>query len=118
MAYHSSVWGRIVWRLKPSHFLTRLNTPGLLDIFRQIFIDYSEHFTYTDFRTLVRLLCVRKGIGKMAYNENDVIKKIRESRDPDRAMQIATEIILDYLMQRESSQLQSADPLPEPCVAI
>ena len=54
----------------------------------------------------------------MAYNENDVIKKIRESRDPDRAMQIATEIILDYLMQRESSQLQSVVPLPEPCAAI
>ena len=54
----------------------------------------------------------------MAYNENDVINKIRESRDPDKAMQIATGIILDYLMQRESSQLQSADPLPEPCVAI
>ena len=54
----------------------------------------------------------------MAYNENDVINKIRESRDPDKAMQIATEIILDYLMQRESSQLQSAVPLPEPCAAI
>ena len=54
----------------------------------------------------------------MAHNEIDVIKKIRESKEPDRAMQIATEIILDYLMQRESSQLQSAVPLPEPCVAI
>ena len=50
----------------------------------------------------------------MAYSENDVINKIRESRDPDKAMQIATEIILDYLMQRESSQSQSAVPLPEP----
>ena len=54
----------------------------------------------------------------MVYNENDVIKKIRESRDPDKAMQIATEIILDYLKQRESSQLQSTGPLPEPGVAI
>ena len=54
----------------------------------------------------------------MEYNENDVIKKIRESKDPERAMQIATEIILDYLMQRESSQLQSAVPLLEPCGAI
>lgn len=54
----------------------------------------------------------------MAYSENDVINKIRESRDPDRAIRIATEIILDYLMQRESSQLQSAVPLPEPCVTI
>jgi hypothetical protein len=54
----------------------------------------------------------------MAYNENDVINKIRESRDPDKAMQIATEIILDYLMQKESSQLQSAVPLLESCAAI
>ena len=54
----------------------------------------------------------------MAHNEIDVIKKIRESKDPDRAMQIATEIIIDYLMQRESSRLQSAVPLPEPCGAI
>ena len=92
--------------------------PVSLDKIRQKSIDYSEYIIYTDFRTLVRLLCMRKGSGKMAYNENDVIKKIRESRDPDKAMQIATEIILDYLMQRESSQLQSAVPLPEPCVAI
>jgi hypothetical protein len=51
-------------------------------------------------------------------SEIDVINKIRDSRDPDRALQIATEIILEYLMQKESSQLQSAGPLPEPCVAI
>ena len=54
----------------------------------------------------------------MAHNEIDVIKKIRESKEPDRAMQIATEIILDYLMQRESSRSQSAVPLPAPCGAI
>jgi hypothetical protein len=54
----------------------------------------------------------------MEHNENDVINKIRESKDTDRALQIATEIILDHLMQRESSRLQSAVPLPEPCVAI
>ena len=94
------------------------NQSGLLDIIRHFSIDYSEKYVYTDFRTLVRLLCMRKGSGKMVYNENDVINRIRESRDPDKAMQIATEIILDYLMQRESSQLQSAVPLPEPCVAI
>jgi hypothetical protein len=51
-------------------------------------------------------------------DENDVITKIRESKDPDRAIQIATEIILDYLMQKESSRLQSADPLLELCEAI
>ena len=44
----------------------------------------------------------------MVHSEIDVINKIRDSKDPERAMQIATEIILDYLMQRESSQSQSA----------
>ena len=51
----------------------------------------------------------------MVHSEMDVINKIRESKDPERAMQIATEIILDYLMRRESSQLQSAVQKPEPC---
>lgn len=50
----------------------------------------------------------------MVHNEIDVINKIRESKDPERAMRIATEIILDYLMQRESSQSQSAAQRPEP----
>jgi hypothetical protein len=54
----------------------------------------------------------------MVHDEIVVINKIRESKDPDRAMQIATEIILDYLKQRESSQLQSVSPLPELCEAI
>ena len=53
----------------------------------------------------------------MVHSEIDVINKIRESKDPDRAMQIATEIILDYLMQKESSRLQSADQPPEPYAA-
>ena len=54
----------------------------------------------------------------MVYSEIDVINKIRASKDTDRAMQIATEIILDYLMQRESSLLQSAVPQQELCEAI
>lgn len=50
----------------------------------------------------------------MVHSEIDVINKIRESKDPERAMQIASEIILDYLKQRESSQLRSAALQPEP----
>ena len=50
----------------------------------------------------------------MIHSETEVINKIRESKDPEMAMQIATEIIIDYLMQRESSRLQPAGPLPEP----
>jgi hypothetical protein len=53
-------------------------------------------------------------------NENEImlINKIRNSNGPERALQIATEIILDYLMQKESSQLQPAYLLPEPFATI
>ena len=44
----------------------------------------------------------------MVHNEIEVINKIRESKDPERAMQIAIGIILDHLKQTESSQSQSA----------
>ena len=50
----------------------------------------------------------------MVHSEIDVINKIRDSKDPERAIQIATEVILDYLMQREYSQSQSVAPQPEP----
>ena len=50
----------------------------------------------------------------MIHSELEVINKIRESKDPERALQIATEIILDYLMQRESSQSRSVVQKPEP----
>ena len=50
----------------------------------------------------------------MVHSEMDVINKIRESKDPERALRIATEIVIAYLMQKESSQSQSAAPLPEP----
>lgn len=51
----------------------------------------------------------------MSYSEIDVINKIRNSKDPEAALQIATEIVIAYLMQKESSQLQLAYLLPEPC---
>ena len=53
----------------------------------------------------------------MVHSEMDVINKIRNSSDPERAIQIATDIILDYLMQKESSQSQSAALLQELCAA-
>ena len=51
----------------------------------------------------------------MVHSEIEVINKIRESKDPERAMQVAMQIILDHLMQRESSQPQSVDPQLELC---
>lgn len=53
----------------------------------------------------------------MLHSEMDVLDKIRNSSDPERAMQVATDIILSYLMQRESSQLQLAVLPQESCVA-
>ena len=53
----------------------------------------------------------------MLHSEMEVINKIRNSSDPERAMQIATEIILNHLKQIESSQSQSAALLQELCAA-
>ena len=54
----------------------------------------------------------------MLHSEIDVINKIRNSSDPERALQIATEIILDYLEQKESSLSRSAALPQELCAAI
>jgi hypothetical protein len=51
----------------------------------------------------------------MAYSEIDVINKIRESKDPDRALQIVMKITLDYLAQTESAQAESPSALPGIC---
>lgn len=53
----------------------------------------------------------------MLHSEMDVLNKIRDSSDPELAMQIATGIILSHLMQRESSQSQSAVLQQEFCAA-
>lgn len=53
----------------------------------------------------------------MVHTEVDVLNKIRNSSDPELAMQIATGIILSHLMQRESSQSQSAVLPQEFCAA-
>ena len=51
----------------------------------------------------------------MNENEIMIINKIRKSNDPEMALRIATDIILAYLTQKESSQSQSADLLQEAC---
>lgn len=53
----------------------------------------------------------------MVDSEMEVINKIRNSSDPERAMQIATEIILDYLAKKESDQLRSIS-LPQEFCAV
>lgn len=49
----------------------------------------------------------------MSLNEIEVINKIRESKNPELALQIATEIVIAYLMQKESSLSQLGALLPE-----
>ena len=46
-------------------------------------------------------------------SEMDLINKIRNSNDPERAMSIAVKIILEHLSQLESSHKQSASDQPE-----
>lgn len=53
----------------------------------------------------------------MVHSEMDVLNKIRNSSDPELAMQVATSVILSYLMQRESSHKQSAALPQESCAA-
>ena len=52
----------------------------------------------------------------MLHSEFEVINKIRNSIDPERAMQVATDIIINYLKQLESFQSQSVALPQEPCV--
>jgi hypothetical protein len=51
----------------------------------------------------------------LAQDEIEIIKKIRESKEPDLALKIATEIVIAYLIQKESSRSQSACLQPESC---
>ena len=51
----------------------------------------------------------------MLHSEMVVLCKIRESEDPERALKIATDVILEYLKQRESSPQQSAAQPQELC---
>ena len=51
----------------------------------------------------------------MVHSEMEVLNKIRNSNDPERSMKIATDIILDYLKNRESSPIKSTALPQAPC---
>lgn len=55
--------------------------------------------------------------GIMVHSEMEVIQKIRNSKNPERAMQVATDIILSHLKRLESSQSRSAALPQGPCAA-
>lgn len=48
----------------------------------------------------------------MTPNEIELLNIIRESEDPERAMQVAIEIICQYLKQPESFESQAVACLP------
>jgi hypothetical protein len=54
----------------------------------------------------------------MAHSEIEVLNKIRASKDPERAMQKAMEILLNHLIQIESCQSQPPVPPAEACEAV
>lgn len=56
-----------------------------------------------------------KGVCVVSENEKELIKLIRENDNPDKALMVATTIILDYLKQHESSVEQVAVDLLVPC---
>ena len=60
-------------------------------------------------------IVIKGGRGIMNENEIMIINKIRKSNDPEIALRIATDVILAYLTQKESSQSQSAALLQESC---
>ena len=49
----------------------------------------------------------------MTTNEIELITIIRENDNPEQALMIATSIILDFLKQHESSEVQAAVCLQE-----
>ena len=50
----------------------------------------------------------------MTNNESELIEIIRCHKSPERAIEVAVGIILDYLKQHGSSEVQAADGLQEP----
>lgn len=61
--------------MRPHTFNLIVMLPVLLDTIRQNSIDYSEYFTYTDFRTDV---CVYKGVLRMKEYKEKFIKLLDE----------------------------------------
>ena len=79
---------------------------------RQNFIDCSEYFPYTDYRTYVCYRLFRKGSSVVSKNETDLINLIRDSANPELVAQYMLNLFLDYLHTHGPSQEKpSAAPL-------
>ena len=69
---------------------------------RQNSVDYSENFTYTDYRTFVRDRYHGRGFKRM-FNENEeeVLRMIRENDNPEQAVLTAIKVFAAFLEQLE-----------------
>lgn len=79
-------------------------------------VDFSETLSYYKNRTDIRVN--ERGIKTMTEfiteNEKQLIDLIRENDNPENAIMIATAIIIDFLKQHESSEVQAPACLREP----
>ena len=82
----------------------------MLDIIRQISIDYSKDFTYTVFRTFVRLQ--ERGNG-MSTHEAELFNIIYENDNPEQAVLTAIEVFTAFLEQLEEVPKQQPGDLQE-----
>jgi hypothetical protein len=49
----------------------------------------------------------------MNENETTLLNMIRNSENPDQALLVAVEVIINFLTRRESTELQSSVEIPE-----
>ena len=68
-------------------------------------IDCSENFTYTDYRTLVRIRERRNG---MSTHEAELFKIIYENDHPEKAVLTAIQVFTAFLEQLEAVPEQPA----------
>lgn len=77
-------------------------------------IDFRHHLMYNFvIGCIPKKNTHREGITMMTENELELIRIIRENDCPEKAIMIATAIIIDFLKPHESSEGQAAACLPE-----
>lgn len=75
-------------------------------------VDFSEILRYYKHRTNVRETIITKGMLMLSQNDRELLRMIRENDNPDNALLIATQVILEFLKQPESFEEQAVACLP------
>ena len=70
-------------------------------------VDISEKLHYDEIRTYVLIAYYERGIIIMTDNEKELIRIIRENDNPEKALMTATVIMLDFLTQLGSFEVQA-----------